>query len=96
MMNHPHPGALLREDVLIPLGIEITEAAKRLGIARTTLSRVINEHSGISPDLAIRLEKAGVSTAKFWMSLQMNYELSRATKHQPIGVQPLQSHLTAN
>lgn len=75
MKLHPHPGELLREDVLVPLGIEVTDAAQRLGIARTTLSRVINGNSGISPDLACRLELAGVSTARFWMTMQANYEL---------------------
>lgn len=77
MKNHPHPGELLREDVLIPLGIEVSEAAQRLGISRTTLSRVINGHAGISPNLAVRLEQAGVSSARFWMNLQANYELSK-------------------
>jgi addiction module HigA family antidote len=80
MKNHPHPGELLREDVLVPLGIEITDAAQRLGVSRTTLSRVINGRAGISPDLAVRLERAGVSTARFWMTLQTNYELSQAEK----------------
>jgi addiction module HigA family antidote len=61
--NHPHPGVLLREDVPVPLGIEVTDAAQRLGMWRTTLSRVINGRAGISPDLALRLEQAGVSTA---------------------------------
>jgi addiction module HigA family antidote len=75
MKLHPHPGELLREDVLVSLGIEVTDAAQRLGIARTTLSRVINGKSGISPDLACRLELAGVSTARFWMTMQANYEL---------------------
>lgn len=65
MKNHPHPGELLREDVLLPLGIEVTDAAKRLGMSRTTLSRIINGRAGISPDLAVRLERAGVSTARF-------------------------------
>lgn len=69
MKNHPHPGELLREDVLLPLGIEVTDAAQRLDMSRTTLSRVINGHAGISPDLTIRLERAGVSTARFWMTL---------------------------
>ena len=91
MKNHPHPGELLREDVLVPLGIEVTEAAQRLGLARTTLSRIINGKSGISPDLAIRLERAGVSTARFWMNLQSNYELSKAEERgQPQG-RPLQT-----
>lgn len=90
MKNHPHPGELLREDVLMSLGIEVTEAAHRLGVARTTLSRVINGHAGISPDLALRLEQAGVSTARFWMNLQTNYELSKAQERDRPAVQKLQ------
>jgi antitoxin HigA-1 len=90
MKNHPHPGELLREDVLIPLGIEVTDAAHRLGLSRTTLSRVINGHAGISPDLAIRLERSGVSTARFWMNLQSNYELSKAQEREQPKVQRLQ------
>lgn len=78
MKKPPHPGELLREDVLRPLGIEVTEAAQRLGMSRTTLSRVINGRAGISPDLAVRLERAGVSTARFWMMLQANYELAQS------------------
>jgi antitoxin HigA-1 len=91
MKNHPHPGELLREDVLVPLGIEVTQAARRLGVSRTTLSRVINGHAGISPDLAIRLEQAGVSSARFWMNLQANYELSKALQRDRPVVQRLQT-----
>ncbi|KGM53024.1 hypothetical protein N792_02035 [Lysobacter concretionis Ko07 = DSM 16239] len=91
MKSHPHPGELLREDVLLPLGIEVTDAAQRLGMSRTALSRVINGHAGISPDLAIRLERAGVSTARFWMALQTNYELSRAEQRGQPAVQRLQA-----
>ncbi len=90
MKHHPHPGELLREDVLLPLGIEITDAAQRLGMSRTALSRVINGRAGISPDLAVRLERAGVSTARFWMALQSNYELSLAEKRLQPKVKPLQ------
>ena len=90
MKNPPHPGELLREDVLQPLGIEVNEAAQRLGLSRTSLSRVINGHSGISPDLAVRLERAGVSTARFWMTLQANYELAQAKKRKQPKVQRLQ------
>lgn len=89
MKNHPHPGELLREDVLLPLGIEVTDAAQRLGMSRTTLSRVINGHAGISPDLAIRLERAGVSTARHWMTLQTNYELAQAEQRKQPRVKPL-------
>lgn len=90
MHNHPHPGELLREDVLVPLGIEVTEAARRLGMSRTSLSRVLHGHAGISPDLAVRLERAGVSTARFWMTLQAAYELSLAEQRVQPRVIPLQ------
>ena len=89
--NHPHPGELLREDVLQSLGIEVTDAAHRLGMSRTSLSRVINGHAGISPDLAVRLERAGVSTARFWLTLQANYDLSRAEQRAQPNVIPLQN-----
>ncbi|MDQ2924806.1 MAG: HigA family addiction module antitoxin [Acidobacteriota bacterium] len=91
MKKHPHPGDLLREDVLLPLGIEVTDAAHRLGMSRTMLSRVINGRAGISPDLAIRLERAGVSNARFWMTPQANYELSRAKQRKQPAVQRLQA-----
>ena len=90
MKAQPHPGELLREDVLVPLGIEVTEAAQRLGLSRTALSRVVNGRAGISPDLAVRLERAGVSTARFWMALQSNYELSRAEQREQPPVMALQ------
>ena len=90
LKNHPHPGEILREDVLLPLNIDVTDAANRLGIARSTLSRIINGHSGISPLLALRLEKAGVSTARFWMILQANYELDKAEQQNDgLKVKPL-------
>jgi len=90
MKNHPHPGEILREDVLQPLGLNVGEAATRLGCNRTTLSRVLNGHAGISPDLAVRLERANVSTARFWMALQSNYELSLAQEREQPAIQPFQ------
>jgi addiction module HigA family antidote len=78
MNNPPHPGIILREDVLLPLQLGVREAAERLSISRVSLSRVLNGKAGISPALAIRLEAAGVSTARFWMNLQSNYELALA------------------
>ncbi|MFM1786742.1 MAG: addiction module antidote protein HigA family [Actinomycetota bacterium] len=71
-----HPGAVLREDVINSLGLSLTEVALRLGVSRVTLSRVVNEHAGISPNLAVRLELAGVSTARAWLALQMNHDLA--------------------
>ena len=92
MMNTPsHPGELLREDVLVALGIEVTDAAQRLGMSRTALSRVINGSAGISADLAVRLERAGVSTARFWLGLQTQYELGQAERRPQPEVRRLQA-----
>lgn len=88
MAEHPHPGEILREDVLEPLGLAVTDAAERLGMARPSLSRVLNGKTGISPDLAIRLERAGISTARFWMNLQSNYELAQAAKRPQPPIKP--------
>lgn len=89
MKNHPHPGELLREDVINSLGLAVTDAAERLGMSRIALSRVLNGRAGISPDLAIRLERAGVSTARFWLTLQANYELSQALERAQPAVRQL-------
>lgn len=78
MHNPPHPGELLREDVLVQLGLSVTRAAELLGMSRVALSRVLNCRAAISPDLAIRLEMAGISTARAWLSLQLNYDLAQA------------------
>lgn len=86
----PHPGELLREDVLAPLGMNVTEAASRLAISRVTLSRILNGKAGISPDLAVRLERAGVSTARFWLTLQTSYELAKALQHEQPPVKVIQ------
>lgn len=91
MKDHPHPGELLREDVLLPLGLAVTEAAERLGMSRVALSRVLNGRAAISSDLAIRLERAGVSTARFWLALQANFDLSRALRRNQPPVRPLQA-----
>lgn len=82
--NPPHPGVFLNETVVKPLEIGVTETAQRLGMSRTALSRVLNGKAGISPDLAVRLERAGQSSARFWVNLQANYDLWIATnKEQP-------------
>lgn len=78
MKAPPHPGIMLRNDVLVPLDLGVTEAARKLGVSRVALSRVVNGRAGISPELALRLEEAGASTARFWMSLQVNYDLAQA------------------
>ena len=82
MSNPPHPGRSIRENCLDPLGLNVTEAAKVLGVARHTLSRVLNGHAAISPEMAIRLEKAGWSNAEFWLRRQTTYDLVQARKRE--------------
>ena len=85
----PHPGELLREDVLQPLGLSVTEAAGRLGMSRVALSRVLHGRAAVSPDLALRLERAGASTARAWLSMQANFDLAQAMRRDQPNVQPL-------
>lgn len=87
--HHPHPGQTIKAVVFDPMGLSVTEAAERLAMSRVALSRVLNGKAGISPDLAIRLEMAGVSTAAFWMGLQSNYDLWLARQHEQPRVLPL-------
>ena len=91
MKNPPHPGRSIKDGCLDPLNLSVSEGAKRLGVARHTLSRVINGHSGISPEMAIRLEKMGWSTAHSWLAMQTAYDLARAQRSAgKIKVRPLQ------
>jgi addiction module HigA family antidote len=85
-----HPGAILREDVLGPLGLTVTEAAKGLGITRKTLSELINEKSSLSPDMAVRIAKATKTTPESWMKMQVKLDLwkaeNRKTKVRPFPI----------
>tara|TARA_R110001583_G_scaffold35162_1_gene117313 strand:- start:1546 stop:1872 length:327 start_codon:yes stop_codon:yes gene_type:complete len=94
MMNPPHPGELLREDVIAELGLSVTETAARLGMSRVALSRVLNGRAALSPDLALRLEMAGVSTARAWLAMQVNYDLAQARQHPLPSVRSLQTAVT--
>ena len=82
MKNPPHPGLSIKENCLAPLGLNVTEAAKVLGVARHTLSRVLNGHAAISPEMAIRLEKAGWSNAEFWLRRQTAYNLVQVRRRE--------------
>lgn len=88
MKNPPHPGSLLRADVIDELELSVTHVAERLGMSRVALSRVLNGRAAISPDLAIRLEMAGVSTARAWLAMQSNYDLAQARQHAQPVIQP--------
>jgi len=76
MKTPVHPGEILREDVLADLGLSVGEAASRLGISRVTLSRVLHGHARVSPNLAVRLEEAGVGTARAWLAMQSAHDLA--------------------
>ena len=72
----------IREDYLKPLGLTVTAAAEGLGVTRKALSDLLNGHGGVSPDMAIRLEKAGWSTADHWLRLQMQRDLWEARQRE--------------
>ena len=78
MKNPPHPGLSVRKDCLEPLGLSVTEAARRLGVSRTQLSSIVNCRSGISPEMAIRLDKAFGGGAETWYRLQAAWDLAQA------------------
>lgn len=81
MNNPPHVGEILRELYLEPLEISVTEAAQQLGVSRQTLSKLINEKSGISAEMAVRLSKAFKNSPDYWMNLAMHYDLWHAMKN---------------
>ena len=78
MHNPPHPGEVLRELCLEPLGISVTDAAEALGVSRKTLSSILNGRSGISPEMAIRLAKAFNTSPESWLNQQVQYDLWKA------------------
>lgn len=82
MRNPPHPGRIVRQDCLGPLGLSVTEGAKVLGVTRQALNNLVNGKSGISPEMAVRLSKAFGSTAEFWLRLQMNHDLAQVRKQE--------------
>ena len=80
MRDPPHPGLSVRHDCLEPLNLTVTEAARRLGVSRKHFSELVNCRSGISPLMAIRLDKAFGGGADTWYRLQSAYDLAQAMK----------------
>ena len=96
MFNPAHPGEVVRENCLKPLGLTATAAAAGLGVTRKALSDLLNGHSGVSPDMAIRLEKAGWSTADHWLRMQMQRDLWEARQREAgIKVKPFSQPTSA-
>ena len=81
MKNPPHPGLSIRYDCLEPLGLTVTEGAKVLGVTRQALNNLVNCKAAISPEMAIRLDKAFGGGADTWLRLQAAYDLAQAEKH---------------
>lgn len=86
MHNPPHPGEILREWLE---EVSVTDAAQHLGIARATLSRVLNGSAGISANMALRLQAALGTSAEMWMGLQDDYELWQARQQKRPHITPI-------
>ncbi len=90
MHNPPHPGEVIRELCIKPLGLSVTDAAKALGVSRKTLSELLNGHIGISPEMAVRLSLAFNTTPESWLTQQMQYDLWKlAQSRKKISVEHL-------
>ena len=94
MKNPPHPGHTIR-NMLNELGLSITGAAKALGVNRQTLDNLVNEHNGVSPEMALRLEAVFGSTADAWLQMQVNYDISKVRESQDQITKGLQKLLSA-
>jgi len=78
MKNPVHPGVIVREDCLKPLGLSVSEGARRLGVGRKTLSNLVNERASVSIEMAYRLSRAFGSTAETWLGMQMAFDLAQS------------------
>lgn len=82
MHNPPHPGEILKELCLEPLGVSISHASRALGVSRKTLSSILNRRAGISPEMALRLSIAFNTTAESWLNQQVQYDLWRVQRRR--------------
>jgi addiction module HigA family antidote len=82
MHNPPHPGELLRELCLAPLGLTVTDAARALGVSRKKLSSILNGRAGISAEMAVRLSIAFNTTPESWLTQQVQYDLWQAARRR--------------
>ena len=87
MFNPPHPGEVLQD--YLPAGLSVTDAARKLGVSRQSLSAILNGRAGISAEMAVRLSKALATSADLWLGMQMQYDLWQAQRNPPKGVQKL-------
>ncbi len=91
MKNPAHPGGFVKSEIIEPLGLSVTAAAHALGVTRATLSTLLNEHSQLSPDMALRVEKAFGVSMDTLMRMQNSYDIAQARKRAgEINVAPYQ------
>lgn len=85
MYNPPHPGSILREDVLPALNLSVTEAARQIGCTRVMLSKIINQHASITPAMALRIEnwlgRERGGRAEMWAGMQLDYDMWQARQN---------------
>jgi len=80
MKKPPHPGRIVRQDCVEPLGLTVTGAAKALGVTRQAFNNLVNGKAGISPEMAVRLSKAFGASPELWLRLQVNYDLAQVRR----------------
>ena len=83
-----HPGTVFLEDVMKPLDLTVTEAARMLGVSRKALSEFVNEKASLSPEMALRISKATNTSVESWMNMQQKVTLWDARRHEPTNVIP--------
>ncbi len=93
MIHEPlHPGLIIKDVLIDSTGLTISEAAERLGVTRTTLSRLLNQHSSISPEMALRLSKLLNTSVDMWVNLQSQYDIWNVSKQSDdIDITPLET-----
>ena len=89
MHNPPHPGEVLQDTALAEGRISVSDLARKLGVSRVALSRVVNGKAAVSADMALRLAAAFGTSAESWLQMQAAYDLWHAAKKRRLRIQPL-------
>ena len=87
-----HPGEVLREDVIKPLGLTVTQAARDLGVSRKALSELVNQKAALSPEMALRIARATNTSPESWLNMQTKLDLWNALQHEPENVSKFAEH----
>ena len=97
MFSPLHPGEIVKDTLLDATGLTVTKAAQKLGVSRTALSRLVNKHSGISPEMALRLAKLFNTSIESWINLQAQYDTWKVSQdYDKIKIEPLEPFINPN